>query len=325
MMMSFPVLMIVHIVSVPVWFLMDRKKALLPIAAVAVGCIFLPRTFAFGSEDTAEVTRQKTFKVLGYNAHTFMLNGDRRNPETKEQIASMKEWIASTNADILCIPEFYDEDVKLFRTTEYFRKQGYRHSIKFEKTRKRDKSQYLGLALFSKYPIVSQRDTIFQAQNGMIQADIKVGQDTVRIIALHLYSMTLNLSRLAHQKKMEGMMKEGKFTVGKMKDGFKKRSEELVALQSWAHDSPYPVVICGDFNEIPYGYVYGKLRKDLANAFEEKGSGFGFTFNHIPYFIRIDHQFYDAGRLDLLNFTTHRNIKYSDHYPISGTYRFTDR
>ncbi|WP_031527661.1 endonuclease/exonuclease/phosphatase family protein [Dyadobacter crusticola] len=325
MMMSFPVVMIVHIVSVPVWFLFGSKKALLPLVTLAVGCIFLPRTFAFGNQADAGEDQKRSFKVLGYNAHVFMLNSNRRDPATKQQIASMKEWISGTNADILCMPEFYDEDVKLFRTTEYFRKQGYRYSVNFERSRKHKEAQYLGLALFSKYPIISQHDTIFQAQNGMIRADIAIGRDTVRVVALHLYSMTLNLSRLAHQKQMDGVVKEGKFTFGKMKDGFKKRSKELAALQAWTLNSPYPVLICGDFNEIPYGYVYGELRRDFANAFEEKGTGFGFTFNHIPYFIRIDHQFYDSKKLDLLNFTTHRDVKYSDHYPITGTYRFSDQ
>ena len=56
--------------------------------------------------------------------------------------------------------------------------------------------------------------------------------------------------------------------------------------------SPYPVILCGDFNEVPYGYAYGRVRKQLRNAFENSGTGFGFTYNKAPRYIRIDNQFY---------------------------------
>jgi endonuclease/exonuclease/phosphatase (EEP) superfamily protein YafD len=325
MMMSFPAAILVHLISVPIWFLINRRRALWPVITVVVGCIFLPRTFAFGKKHNANESQEQTFKVMSYNAHVFMLNADRRNAENREQIGKMKDWIAESGADILCLPEFYDEDIKLFRTTSHFRNAGFKHVVKMKKTRRVKEKQYWGLALFSKFPIIGSKDTVFQAQNGMIRADIKVGNDTVRVIALHLYSMTLNLSKLAHQKQVDGVVREGKFTFAKMKDGFKMRSREVGALESWARSSPYPVILCGDFNEIPYGYVYGRLRQKYANAFEEKGSGFGFTFNHIPYFIRIDHQFYDQAKLKLEDFQTFRNVKYSDHYPLMGTYQFSGK
>jgi endonuclease/exonuclease/phosphatase (EEP) superfamily protein YafD len=107
-----------------------------------------------------------------------------------------------------------------------------------------------------------------------------------------------------------------------MKNGFKRRAEEFTVLQDWIKTSPYPVLVCGDFNEVPYSYIYGELRKSLKNSFEEKGQGFGFSFNHLPYFIRIDHQFYNDKRLSVHDFTTYSKIKYSDHYPIMGTYSF---
>lgn len=156
----------------------------------------------------------------------------------------------------------------------------------------------------------------------MIQADIRIGRDTVRVIGLHLYSMTLGLGKLAQQREMEGIKAEGRITLRKMKNGFTRRAEEFTVLQKWIKTSPYPVLVCGDFNEVPYSYIYGQLRKSLSNSFEERGQGFGFTYNHLPYFIRIDHQFYDHERLTLLNFDTYSKVKYSDHYPIMGTYIF---
>jgi endonuclease/exonuclease/phosphatase (EEP) superfamily protein YafD len=134
--------------------------------------------------------------------------------------------------------------------------------------------------------------------------------------------MTLKLSNLVQQKKMDGVKRESKITFARMRNGFERRSQEMDALESWINASPYPVIVCGDFNEIPYGYVYSKMRDLLANGFEKKGQGFGFTYNHLPYFIRIDHQFYSEDKLDIHRLKTFRDIKYSDHYPVMGTYSF---
>ncbi|CAG5072031.1 hypothetical protein DYBT9623_03969 [Dyadobacter sp. CECT 9623] len=321
MMMSFPIVILVHVISLPVWFVVKKQKALLPLALILLGGIFLDRTYAFGNSRSGdEHDSAGSFRVLSYNTQVFMRNAGTSDDVRKEQVREMKNWIAE-NGDVLCMPEFYDEGRAMFKTTKYFESRGFRHSVRYEHAPIRW-GQYVGLALFSKYPIVSSQDTIFEAQNGMIRADLKIGKDTVRIIALHLYSMTLDLNKLAHQKKVDGVVKEGRVTLSRMKFGFKKRSQEIKALQAWAEDSPYPVIVCGDFNEIPYGYVYGKMRKSFANAFEDKGSGFGFSFGKLPYFIRIDHQFYDSDKLELLDFQTHRNVKYSDHYPVTASYRF---
>lgn len=320
MMMSFPLVVAIHLISVPIWFIVERKKAILPLAMFAAAGLFLSRTYAFSGSDRQDIgTGDKPkFSVLSYNVHVFLRSSEWWKGNGQEQIRGMKAWIGDCGADVLCMPEYYNEDKTIFDSGNYLRKRGYRYAAYFHR-RKVEKS-YWGLAIISKFPIVASRDTVFEAKNGMVQADVKVGKDTIRIIGLHLYSMTLGLSKLVAQKEMDGIETESRITLSKMKNGFQRRAEEFTVLQDWIKTSPYPVLVCGDFNEVPYSYIYGKLRKSLKNSFEEKGTGFGFTFNHLPYFIRIDHQFYDDNRLSVHDFTTYSKIKYSDHYPIMGTY-----
>ncbi|WP_342084231.1 endonuclease/exonuclease/phosphatase family protein [Dyadobacter sp. OTU695] len=322
MMMSFPLVVAIHLISVPIWFVVERKKAILPLIMFAIAGLFLSRTYAFGGsgdQDTVTGEKQK-FSVMSYNVHVFQKFSEWWKGDGREEIRDMKAWIGNSGADVLCMPEYYDEDETVFDSGNYLSKKGYKHAAYFHR-RKFGKS-YWGLAILSKLPIVASRDTVFEAQNGMVQADVKVGKDTIRIIGLHLYSMTLGLSKLVEQKEMDGIEAESRVTLRKMKNGFQQRAEEFTVLQDWIKTSPYPVLVCGDFNEVPYSYIYGKLRKSLKNSFEEKGQGFGFSFNHLPYFIRIDHQFYDDNRLSVHDFTTYSKIKYSDHYPIMGTYSF---
>ncbi|TLV02359.1 endonuclease/exonuclease/phosphatase family protein [Dyadobacter luticola] len=319
MMMSFPVVMIIHVISVPVWYIFGKKKALLPIAMLLLGCLFLPRTFAFGHEPESNASGN-TFSIMNYNTHFFMRNSEpQHHPEVKEAIEVMKAWVANSGADVLCMPEYYEDHKKTFNLREVLSNAGYKYNSKFKIDEHKQQNHYEGVIMYSKYPIISSRDTVFEAQNGMIQIDIKIRQDTVRVIGVHLYSMMLNLSKLANQKKMKGIKRESKFTFERMKSGFLQRSTEVAILESWIEDSPYPVIACGDFNEVPYGYVYGRLKKTMNNAFEEKGRGFGFTFKNLPYFIRIDHQFYTPKSLAPLDFETFK-VNYSDHYPVMGKY-----
>jgi endonuclease/exonuclease/phosphatase family metal-dependent hydrolase len=79
------------------------------------------------------------------------------------------------------------------------------------------------------------------------------------------------------------------------------------------------VILTGDLNDMPYSYSYQKLKKYLHSSFENGGRGFGFTFNGRMFFLRIDNQFYSEG-VTLNEFETHRNVKYTDHFPISADY-----
>lgn len=87
--------------------------------------------------------------------------------------------------------------------------------------------------------------------------------------------------------------------------------------------SPYPVILAGDFNDLPYSYTYFSLRENLENAFESKGRGFGFTYNKVLFFLRIDNVFFDKA-LEVLQFKTLREVDYSDHYPISAVFAYPD-
>ncbi len=47
--------------------------------------------------------------------------------------------------------------------------------------------------MFSKYPIIKHKENPTEQQNGLMYIDIAVGKDTLRVIGVHLYSMSLRL------------------------------------------------------------------------------------------------------------------------------------
>ena len=323
LMMSLPITVIINLAFAVLFLLIDSKKALAPVFLICLASVFLPRTFQFGDKDGAipvSGKREKTFTILNYNVYGFWVT-QRHKREDDVQTDEMKKWLVDQDADILCLPEFnHENQVPSFRTIKYFNNAGYRFHNLLDNKKMNENTTFKSLAIFSKYPIVGHAEEAFEMQNGLMYVDIKIGKDTVRVIGVHLYSMALRLKTLVSQKEMSGVKRETRSLLSQIKRGFSARVSEIYKMEEWIKESPHPVILCGDFNETPYSYFYGKTSAVLNNAFEEKGEGFGFTYNHIPWFIRIDNQFYDDNKLDLLNFKTWKGIKYSDHNPSIGTY-----
>jgi endonuclease/exonuclease/phosphatase family metal-dependent hydrolase len=322
-MMSFPVVVAGHVLILAISLLSRRRKSVvLPAVILLMGIPFLPRTFQWGNERAKIDNSKKTFSVVHYNVHGFQHNGNMNKDLKNEEKARMKDWLVNIGADVICMPEYINyKGSGVMDVTASFEKAGYKEAVYLNANEYNRPHSYYGMVLFSKFPVIASRDTLFEMQNGMIQADIKVGKDTVRVISVHLFSMTLRLKALVSQRTYEGLIREARSTARSIKMGFLNHAREAEVLKEWIRSSPYPVIVGGDFNETPYSYVYGKIAGVLASTFEEKGSGFGFTFNEMPYFIRIDHQFYDKNRLELIDFKTINNVKYSDHYPLMSTYQ----
>ena len=126
-------------------------------------------------------------------------------------------------------------------------------------------------------------------------------------------------ARVLRQDKIKGVQHETRGVLSALRNGFIDRNEEVRKVEECIRQSPYPVLVTGDHNDTPYSVVYERMRRTLPNSFEDAGHGFGFTYNRLPGFIRIDNQFHDP-RLPVLDFKTLNDIDYSDHYPIAGTY-----
>ena len=79
-------------------------------------------------------------------------------------------------------------------------------------------------------------------------------------------------------------------------------------------DSPYPIILCGDFNDTPLSYAYHKIKGDLVDSFSYSGKGIGESFVRIPG-LRIDYIMHDKS-FKSYNYKKKEEIL-SDHYAIS--------
>jgi endonuclease/exonuclease/phosphatase (EEP) superfamily protein YafD len=181
-----------------------------------------------------------------------------------------------------------------------------------------DRDHNPGLGIFTKFDILNSgvvwEDTT--TSNGTIFVDLLVRKDTLRVYNVHIGSMGL---KMAQYKNPEYYGHKLKTLITKLRNGATNRSTQIDRLIEHTKTSPYPYLICGDFNEIPYSYNYLRLRKHFSNAFEKAGHGFGFSVNGSLFFLRIDHQFYGP-RLKALNYEVDRTMRISDHFATRGYY-----
>lgn len=243
-------------------------------------------------------------KVLSFNGECF-----------DEKHKTDEHW-AKLQADIACFQE-YSPNKEI--------ESQYANSV--VKLTKFDQKGLIGLAMFSQYPILKQYSKVWDRKNqpninGYLCADIAYKNDTVRVVNVHLWSMGVRIN-LAIDALKKGHLKtfavELADSFGRLKEGFEKRDEQMREVESYVSGSKYPVIICGDFNETPFGYSYGKLKLSFKNAFEEAGQGLGFTLNRQPYFARIDQQFVSHD-WHVESYKTISSVDFSDHFPVMAKY-----
>jgi endonuclease/exonuclease/phosphatase family metal-dependent hydrolase len=158
-----------------------------------------------------------------------------------------------------------------------------------------------------------------KSRNMTIYTDVKIDGDTVRIFNVHLQSYLIDPSKYSIIDSPgideEKDLKEVREMGSKFKKAFQLRAEMVRKIRKYMDDSPYPVIVCGDFNDTPVSYSYQKLREGLKDAFVCSGQGIGQTYiGKLPSF-RIDNIFH-SNSFESFDFKTY-NIRMSDHLPVS--------
>lgn len=299
------------------WLLRRSWKIIIPIVPLVIGWPHVQSSIQVnGSHE------EDGLKVVNYNVRVFNVykHLHKINPQAT---AEMIDWLVKNSADVLCLQEYYnDVSSPIFNAEKKIRDGGFSYSHTAVNAKNRIGAEF-GIAIFSKHPIINRGSVPFGTgqENKAIFADIVYDRkDTVRVYSVHLYSMKLQVDDLIKEERRHKKLNKAKTTFYQIKEGFIEHAKEADILTGHILSSPYPVILTGDFNEMPYSYSYLTFKSILQNSFEEAGNGFGFTYRETPSFIRIDNQFSSLS-FDVLSHKVHKALKYSDHYPVSVVYR----
>lgn len=224
---------------------------------------------------------KKALKVMSYNVRSFIDDNRER------QLDSIVKIIKAVNPDILCLQEMGFSDIadSLLEPLKPMP-----HSLS---------RVNLSPAIYSRYPIikVSRMDTL----KNFVWADIvikkdKNNEDTIRVFNNHLHSTAIrrdDSNYIENHEYLEGdSLGKVHSMVKRLTENNRVRAEQADTLAALVAASPYPVIVCGDFNDTPVSYTYRTVARKLNDPYRKVGRGYSHTYRGFFDMLRIDYIFY---------------------------------
>ncbi len=156
--------------------------------------------------------------------------------------------------------------------------------------------------------------------NGYIVTDVKTDIGTLRVINAHLESNQISgmTEGIRGNKSYTNRME----TFARMLAGYghatRVRAQQADKIRALVETSPYPVVLGGDFNDVPSSYTYNQISSPrLQDAWVVRGAGLGTTFTGPLPGLRIDYFMVDTS-LTVVDIERLPQ-QWSDHRPLRMT------
>lgn len=315
----FPELWPASLVAGVLWYILSKDK-FTAIGAGVVLLVTLPTmlTACPISFPSAPAKGEKTFKVLTYNV---LCGYDLEYP--KASSSRTFSYIINSGADIVCLQEMYSINLPVAQKRA---KQSQLDTIN-RIYPYQIRNHNLELVLLSKYPIEYCSG---EAHKDMQYFTYQLYKLTVEgkpltLINVHLSSYVLTESEraLADDIKQDplGMLERSaqmRATLyGKLARAFEVRAIAAEHLASIVESVEGPLIVCGDFNDVPGSWAYRKIcSAGLDDAYTAAGLGTMVTFNDNHLLFHIDQMLYRKDMGIRPYEITKGKLRSSDHYPV---------
>lgn len=300
-----PLLIMANVVLLLVW-LIKRNWIVSGIAAVSIlACIpYMLTLYQFGGVGSADDNMKKLLKVATYNVARY--GNETSGFLASDILAEMKK----QGVDVFCIQE-YNAHCGDRSNTEI-----YKDYFPYVAIGKED------MAIFSRYPIIRSKKIPFEeTNNSAMWALINVNGKRVKVFNVHMQTTGFNrtLHSVSKEEKKGNEVESNTILqaiYSNYTSGMVVRADQANIVAGEIENSRESLVLCGDFNDVPYSYVYNTMLGDLVDGFKECGSGWSYTFRGNKK-VRIDYIFHSE-QLEGINYYK-TGLTYSDHMPVFMT------
>lgn len=297
-----PILLIINVCFIFYWVIRRKWWFILPIIALAANYGYISSVLQFKTNKV--ISNGYSLKIMTLNARNFV---DDSQDDSADDI---KNYIEEKNIQIVCFQEYRDhvngrpERISSF-LSNILPYQAITGSI----------------AIFSKFPIVKKDYITFRNSNNCAQwIDIDAGKgNNLRILNVHMQTTGIN-STLRQVSKMEQQGininngQRAEMVANRMEYEYVRRAEQANIISDIIKDTYTPIILCGDFNDIPSSYTYYKLKGRLKDGFKTAGNGYMYTYRGAKGLMRIDYIMHSQS-LEGVNYYS-ENRQWSDHNPV---------
>ena len=288
--LGFPVFMIVYLLLTLFWIISWKKRAFV---FLLFGLLFF-KTVIRWINYMPQKNEIPDLKIISLNAKGgFYGKGN------------IESYINSQNPDIVLLQEY--------GSTKRYQFNGM----------KEDSQSHI-ITVFSKHRFIEQKQLIesdYEYNNAYAsQTDIEIKGKIYRFINVYLQPFKFQKSMVKLNGNSEEDEQKLKDVVKRLIPTFKMHQEQISAVRKSIDESPYPVILAGDFNSVPNSYEYYHLLEGLQDAFVEAGRGSATSFHDYKFPIRIDYIF-SSSSVKPLSYKVDRSVKLSDHFPVIATFK----
>ena len=299
---ALPILIAANAVFLIYWLIMRRWHwALIPLITLLCCIPYIGTLYQFGSPDE-NADAQPGIKIASYNVAMF--GREASGFIAQDILSEMKK----QKVDIVCFQEYSDQ------SGDRKNSDSYKEYFPYYEFGEHD------MIIYSRYPIKKTKNLNFEmTNNSAMWAEIDVNGSMYRVYNAHLETTGLNgTMHKAAKLSGQGMEVESNAIIraiyGNYTLGMIARAGQANMLAMDMRESEVPIIVCGDFNDVPYSYVYNTMLGDKIDGFKECGSGLMYTFRGGSKKVRIDYIFHDKEMEGIIFYK--RELSYSDHYPV---------
>lgn len=263
-----------------VYWLWKKDNAVwLSVITLLLGWEMMSNVFAI--PDGNMVANTTKISVVSLNGHGF-----RQQPDQE-----ITDFIKGLDADVLLLQEFK------IRGEGNTLAQKIQSAADFPHLYRKTEAQ---LAVFSRFPLKNGEVHYFSNRvNGYLMVDVTSPDGTFKLINAHL--QTNGISNLANEVTHDGKFQEKK-TWQKVKTMFgrygrsnKVRTRQASEILAASEKTSLPVLLTGDFNDVPTSYLYQRFRTKFQDAHLTQSWGLGTTYEGLLPGLRIDYILPDDG------------------------------